>query len=168
MQEIWKNIGGYSGNYQISNIGNVRSKKRNNYFKILKLESCRLGYKRIMLYKNKIPGRFLVHRLVAAAFIPNYSDLPQINHIDGDKANNNIDNLEWVTSQQNVQHAINTKLRVTSKGIKHYKSLFDKNSIQKIRYDYNNGIPLIQLSKKYKVASSVIFNIVNFKTYKDV
>lgn len=120
MKEIWKNIKGYEGIYQISNLGNVRnllSYERKN----LKGEITEKGYIRVSLHKNGFRKVFRVHRLVAQAFIPNPLNKPQINHKDGNKLNNCVDNLEWATNKENIKHAIQNKLR--AKEIRHVKPI---------------------------------------------
>ena len=106
MTEIWKDIPGYEGLYQVSNLGQVRSLKFGK-IKILKQED-KNGYKRIQLKKK----HFLVHRLVAICFIDNPLNYPIINHKDEDPSNNKIDNLEWCSIQYNNNYSrkyINTK-----------------------------------------------------------
>lgn len=107
--EIWKNIQGYEGLYQVSNLGRVKSleKQRDNgkgiYFtkeKILKLNNDK-NYLGVCLFKNNKRKPFKVHRLVAEAFIPNPDNLPQVNHKDENKQNNRADNLEWCTQKYN-------------------------------------------------------------------
>ena len=114
--EIWKDIEGYEGEYQISNSGNVKSLarlinyqwgKRKCEERMLKPYLTSYGYLTVKL-SNK---NFMVHRLVAAAFIDNPNNLPQVNHKDGNKTNNKVENLEWITSRDNVVHAYNMKLR---------------------------------------------------------
>lgn len=108
MMEIWKDIKGYEGKYQISNLGNVKSLKdsRGNFReKLLKLQKDTKGYLRIQLFKNGKGETKKVHRLVAEAFIPNPNNLPEVNHIkEFEKDNNIVENLEWVTSKQNSNH----------------------------------------------------------------
>lgn len=109
MEEIWKDIEGYEGLYQVSNMGRVRSLTRNI---ILKNQIARSGYKRIQLYKNnKGYKHFQIHRLVANAFIPNPDNLPQVNHKDENKANNRVDNLEWCDSKYNINYGTGKKRR---------------------------------------------------------
>lgn len=96
--QIWKDIEGYKGHYQISNYGNVRSLKKDAF---LMKGGYLKGYKIISLWKNGTGKMFRVHRLVAAAFIPNPENKPCIDHIDGDRANNHADNLRWVTAKEN-------------------------------------------------------------------
>lgn len=94
----WKNIKGYE-QYQVNNLGQI---KRNN--KILKPIKSRNGYLHIFLYSNGKAKQMLVHRIVAKAFIENKNNLEEINHKDGNKENNSVNNLEWCTRKQNVQH----------------------------------------------------------------
>lgn len=98
--EVWKDIKGYEGLYQVSNFGRVKSLFR--YKKILKLCKSESGYLCVNLYKNKKMKRITVHRLVAENFI-NKPTL-EVNHKDGNKENNFISNLEWVTTKENIIH----------------------------------------------------------------
>lgn len=110
MEEIWKDIRGYEGLYQVSDLGRVR---RGN--KLLHLNTNTYGYKHITLCKNNVPKTVVVHKLVADAFIENPQSKPQINHKDGNKENNTVANLEWITQGDNNRHAIITKLRKARK-----------------------------------------------------
>ena len=109
-QEIWKPISGYDGLYEVSNIGNVRSIKKGI---ILKPATNKFGYQIVGLSKNGKRKEGKVHRLVAKAFIDNPDNKKQVNHKDGNKKNNSVDNLEWVTNQENVIHAFKTGVRKT-------------------------------------------------------
>lgn len=101
MREIWKDIEGYEGLYKISNYGNVYN-VTNNF--LLKRNTGNHGYERVILFKNGKKNFYLVHRLVAEAFIPNPNKLPQVNHIDENKNNNNVENLEWCDYKDNANH----------------------------------------------------------------
>lgn len=104
MKEQWKDIYGFEGIYQISNCGNVKNVKRN---KNIALTYCkRTGYIYANLYNNYKRKNATVHRLIATAFIPNPNNFPEINHIDGNKTNNSIENLEWCTRSHNMKHAV--------------------------------------------------------------
>lgn len=128
MQEVWKDIIGYEGLYQVSNLGRVKSLqrvvKRTNGRPYTAKEKI-LGqfysgrdkdYLKSYLSKNGKKKSYQIHRLVAIAFIPNVQNKPQVNHIDGNKSNNNILNLEWCTNSENQIHAYRM-------GLNHVKSL---------------------------------------------
>lgn len=115
MEEIWKKIDGYEGLYEISNFGNVKSIPRNGTQvkteKILKKYITRCNYLVVVLSKQNKPKRIQIHRLVAKSFIPNPENKPCINHKDGNKHNNYVDNLEWCTYSENLKHAYKANLR---------------------------------------------------------
>ena len=101
MQEIWKDIKDYEGLYQVSNLGRV---KRVTTDMILKGSKQTHGYLVVGLYKNNNKSTKSIHRLVSQAFIPNPENKPEINHIDEDKTNNMVSNLEWSTRKENNNH----------------------------------------------------------------
>jgi hypothetical protein len=115
MEEIWKDIPNYKGLYQASSLGRIKSLARtvnsshgSTQFineRIRKYVFTPLGYYRILLLKCKVRKIYFVHRLVAITFIENPDNKPQINHKDGNKLNNNVDNLEWCTQKENSIHA---------------------------------------------------------------
>ena len=104
----WKDIEGYEGLYQVSTDGNVKSLRKHNHKNpiILKPKLTWDGYYDITLYYDGKPKSIRVHRIVAETFIPNKENKPQVNHIDGNKLNNCVTNLEWVTNIENHVHAI--------------------------------------------------------------
>jgi hypothetical protein len=109
--EIWKDVEGFEGRYMVSNHGNVKSLRYygHNREHNLKLTQHHTGY--LMVQLNKHPSQsFLVHILVAKAFIPQTEGKTCVNHKDGNKTNNKVENLEWVTYAENTQHAIRTGL----------------------------------------------------------
>jgi len=146
--EIWKDIVGYEGMYQVSNLGRVKSLNYNRSYKekILKNTISNTGYFIICLIKFKLLKNFLVHRLVAKAFINNKENKPQVNHIDGCKTNNNILNLEWSTAKENTQHAFKTGLNKIPKGKQHH--LYNKKGKQhhtsKTIYQYTKDLQFIK------------------------
>ena len=111
MKELWKDILGYEGFYQISNLGEVKSMPKycGNRPTKEKLcsQDCRRGYKSVGLCKNSVLRHKQVHRLVAEAFIPNPEKKPEVNHKNGIKTDNRVENLEWVSHQENLNHARN-------------------------------------------------------------
>jgi len=107
MDEVWKDIRGYEGRYMISNLGRVKSlpNRDRNSVKILSPYENGIEYKMIDLIKDGHQKHARVHRLVAYAFIDNIYDKPYINHMDGNRRNNAVTNLEWCTQKENVRHA---------------------------------------------------------------
>ena len=133
MTEIWMDVFGYEGHYKVSNLGKVQSLKRYvekfdprtdmqmSYLvkeHVLRLRIKGKGnYCYACLYKDKKRRDFLISRLVAKHFIPNPENKPEVNHIDGNKLNNSVDNLEWSTESENMQHAFLMGLNKGNKGV---------------------------------------------------
>lgn len=125
LKEEWKPIKGYEGLYEINNFGEVKALVRikncnRGYGKIkehiMKQTNCRSAYYRVPLTnRNHIKKYYLVHRLVAMTFISNPDNFKDVNHKDGNKLNNRVDNLEWCTRSYNLYHAYNNGLRPTIK-----------------------------------------------------
>ncbi len=112
MKEEWKAVDGYNGLYCVSNTGKVKSMKWNHSDKEKEMKQYdQGGYKLVGIRRNGTHHNYLVHRLVATAFVPNPRNLYDVNHIDGNKSNNCADNLEWVTKSENIRHAIRMGLR---------------------------------------------------------
>ena len=102
--EVWKDITGFEGLYQVSNKGRIKSLAKN---KMLKSFICGSGYDEVLLYKNGHRKPKMIHRMVAEAFVPNESNKREVNHKDGNKFNNDFTNLEWVTPSENIRHSYN-------------------------------------------------------------
>lgn len=148
--EIWKDIKGYENIYQVSNLGNVRSLDRIDKYKNRPLKGKLIkpynnnGYSIAKLWQNNKYKMLSIHRLVAIAFIDNIYKKPCVNHINGIKNDNRIDNLEWCTHKENIQHAFDTGLAV-NKGMKGEKNpmfgnTYGKNHKAKIVLDLNTGV----------------------------
>lgn len=113
--EYWKKIRDYK-DYEVSTYGRIKSNKRHKERILQPVLTC--GYLAVMLYKNNVGRIYKLHRLVTTAFVENPNNKPCINHKNGVKTDNNVDNLEWCTQRENVLHCIRTGLRRSTKGIK--------------------------------------------------
>lgn len=157
MIEEWKEIKGFE-DYHISNLGRVKSFKIYTEGKILSLNMTKQGYYHVILYANKVEKGMKVHRLVATAFIPNPESKPQVNHIDGNKANNIVSNLEWNTASENQFHALGLGLSTSIKGTRHGMSKLTEEQVidilNKGKYD-----TFSKIGKDYGVSRKTIEQI---------
>lgn len=137
MEEIWKEINGYDGLYQISNLGRVKNSKG---LIMAQKPSKKDGYVRIQLFKNGKYKAEYVHILVAKHFIPKPPiENLEVNHIDANKSNNLVSNLEWVTRSQNTKHAIDRKLRFVNPAMGKYGK-DNPNSKRTAQYDLDGNL----------------------------
>jgi hypothetical protein len=176
-KEIWKTIDGYEGLYEISNLGRVKSLSRiiqrdgifgNKKIKerIIKPSITNGGYYRLNLINNKIKTSFSIHRLLALYFLPNIYNKPQVNHINGIKTDNRIENLEWCTAKENINHAFKIGLIIAKNGINHNKCKLNTFEVLEIRENKNNTLK--EISKKYNISISVISKIKHNKLWKHI
>lgn len=170
MKEIWKDIKGYEGLYQVSNLGDVkalyrewisgRGAKRKHEEFILKPFNFK-GYSRVSLTKNGKIKDYLIHRLVLQAFV-GHSSL-ECNHIDGKKSNNYINNLEYCTRSQNVRHAINNHL---------YKTKLTLSQVYRIKFIDKYCNPKwgywTKLSRSLNISQPTVCDIIKNRTWKHV
>lgn len=184
MEEIWKDLQGYEGIYQVSTLGRVKSlgrtvekkSKLGKEFKMVVSEKVisghvsDSGYIEYNIRKNGRPKTIRGHRLVAETFIENPSNKPLINHIDGDKTNNNLSNLEWSTHKENAKHALETGL--LSNFLKFARSKprrkLSTEDVTVIINRLNLGDAMGRIAKDYKVHRETIASIKYFKTWKMV
>ena len=156
--EIWKDINGYEGYYQISSYGRVKNVDTNQ---ILIGDTNNIGYRRVWLYMP-VKKRFFVHRLVALHFCAGYHEGLVVNHRDGNKLNNHVNNLEWVTRSENDLHAYRHNLREPHPcQFKHRILAYDLQTGDLIKI-YNNTD---ECSEDLNVARSNIYNCCNGKQY---
>ena len=149
MNEEWRDIEGYEGLYQVSNLGRVKSLnyKRTKQEAILKYGYDKDGYKQVFLCKNGKSKVFKVHKLVAMAFILNANNYPQINHKDEDKNNNCVSNLEWCTNEHNINYG--------TRNNKVAKALSKKVTCITTREVFDS---MQEASKKYNIPTANISN----------
>lgn len=170
MKEIWKDIVGYEGLYQVSSLGRIKSKDRKVYQKnrwnddiikfvykgkIINTKTKGNNYVQVHLTKNKKQKRYLVHRLVAEAFIPNTQGKSQVNHINCIKYDNRVENLEWNTPRENTQHAIRNNRK-------------KQNTIKINQYDLNGKFikqweSMLEIAKKFNTTKQNIWLCCNQK-----
>jgi hypothetical protein len=191
MEEMWQDLEGYKGYYKISNYGRIKSIDRDvhsryknieyklkKYGKILKphlnSKNTRNAYYRVCLSKESIIKWECVHRLIAKTFIPNPDNKPQVNHKDGNKLNNDIENLEWVTSSENSEHACKIGLKVMPcmKGESHHSNKLTEIEVIKIKktlkYDKIEIGHWSRLAKELNVSPSCISDVVNGRHWTHV
>lgn len=141
-EEIWKDVVGYEGTYMVSSLGRVKSLERtipiNGHYQFVRERflAINMNTGKYSCTNLSLEGKHrtvLVHRIVAKAFIPNPNNFATINHIDGDKQNNRVDNLEWMTQLDNVRHAILTGLKTHGRTGR----INEKNPSSKIVYQYD-------------------------------
>ena len=164
MNELWKTVKDYEGKYHVSSIGRVKSTIKGGE-KILKPRTAPNGYLHVAFYKTSRVTCHRVHRLVAMAFIPNPNELPQINHIDGNKLNNLAENLEWCNARYNQLHAIALGLVTYDVGEAHHMTPFKNEDIFAIREAYKNGDSQQRIADRYGVSQTSIHAIVVRKTW---
>ena len=179
--EEWKQIEGYEGMYEVSNLGNIRSLDRivtatnkNGTFnrvlkgRILRNSKTTKGYPQIAFSKNGKLKSVEIHRLVAKAFIPNPDNLIVVNHIDGNIKNNNVTNLEWCTHSYNSKHAYMIGTKKPIRGEENVQSVLTDKEVIEIRRLNASGYSQRKLGKMFNVCHSTIRKIILRKKWKHI
>lgn len=151
----------FAKNYLVSNFGNVKSKRYNKPLKGF-LNNC--GYKRVQIGSSK--NKHFVHRLVAETFLKKEFNKDFVNHKDGNKLNNSVENLEWVTRSENDIHAYRNDLRKAIKGEKHHNSILNNYDVKEIKELLLKGFNCTYISELYGVHRKTINDIKLGKTWK--
>jgi hypothetical protein len=157
--EIWKSIDGFEGLYEASSYGRVRNVKSS--FVLNPCDNGK-GYLSVTLHKDNKNNTSKLHRVIAKAFIPNPANLRDVNHIDGDKTNNHISNLEWLSPQDNHKHAKKSGLKAT--GERCAISKLNVDLVKEIR-SLKNTMSQRELAKKFSVSRGTIQAVLNNKTW---
>jgi hypothetical protein len=175
--EIWKDIEQFNNEYQISNLGKIRSKEaiiiRSNGIpykresKILK-PSVDKGYLKGAVCLNKKLVRYKIHRLVADAFVNGKKDGLEVNHINGNKTDNNAKNLEWVTRSENMIHAVKTGLLPVKKGSETKQAKMNELTVLKIYHLRSKGWKRKMILKELSITHNMYKDVIRGKTWKHV
>lgn len=180
MKEQWADVEGYEGRYSVSSYGRVKSlsrtspreTKRFNYPLPIKGRIRKLYVRQryhVVTLSNKKVITYLVHRLVAQAFIPNPQNKPFINHKDGNPANNHVSNLEWCTHGENMQHAHDTGLIANNpKGEKHYFSRVNEKQVLEIRKLKSQGVRSVDIARKFGLHPATIGDITKRRSWNHI
>lgn len=160
--DYWRTVPGYP-NYQVSRCGEVRSLGRN---KLLALYRNDRGYLLVNLYRDGRAKNFLVHRLIASAFLGVIPQGWQVNHLDGDKGNNRVENLEVVTQDENLKHAARTGLlRV---GEANHKAKLTEKEVVEIRRLRAEGVRVQEIAYRFNVSERAVYLASNRLTWRHV
>ena len=178
MQEIWLPIPKFENEYAVSNTGIIKSIYRlvksgtSNYKPVKeKIKTQQLsanGYLSVNLFIKQKATKMLIHRAVALAFIPNPKNKPQVNHIDGNKLNNNVSNLEWSTGSENMIHAYKNNLQSPLRGELASNSKLTENEVLKIRELYKNGTIQKDIAIMFNIDRRLIGKIVHRQRWKHI
>lgn len=150
-------------NYLVSSMGDVENR---NTQKQRKPQLTHKGYHKIFLYNKEHKTQRFVHRLVAEAFIPNPENKPCVNHIDGNKTNNNVENLEWCTVQENNGHAKRLKLYKPLMGQDHANSKVTDSDVLEIRRLHSEGNTCKSIAPNFGLHKTTVQRIVNKETWR--
>lgn len=176
--EIWKWAKGFEGIYEVSSLGRVRTYralgshgptfgKLNKEPRLLKPISQPNGYCKINFQKDGRHKGYWYHRLLAETFIPNPNNLPEVNHINGIKSDNRLDNLEWVSHEGNRHHAVAMGLWKHNPryGEKHGNAKLNNEKVRAMRNAYSEGVIIAELARRFKVSSRTVSLIVKGKAW---
>lgn len=172
MKEIWKPIKESNGIYEVSNLGRVKSIERKDRLgrpvkeRILKQAVNHNHYMQVMLCIDCKRINYVVHRLVAEAFIPNEENKPYVNHIDLNRSNNVVTNLEWCTQKENLQHAV--RMGVSPKGERNSQAKLTREQVLEILKLSDTGIRSEKLGYMFGVSGRQVRNILNNIKWKHV
>jgi hypothetical protein len=166
--ENWKPVVGYENIYEVSDLGRVRRLKCKYALNDRIVKSSRRGCinntaMSVSLSNKNVSKNYNVHRLVAMAFIPNPHNKPTVNHIDGDRANNKLSNLEWATQKEQIRHSYDVLNHKAPRGEKHHNVRLTDKEVVKIRERFASGETASSIRKDYDVSEAHLYDIKNYK-----
>lgn len=164
---MWKVIPAFGGRYEASETGEIRHSLNKN---IRKPRINKFGYLQLNFSRNDGTGKsdtILIHRLIAMTFIPNPLNLPEVNHKDGNKQNNSVENLEWCTVSDNAKHAYKMGLQQSQKGENHVKAKLTNDQAKQVKQIYNEGVSQQKIADFFDVSQRTISRIVRGERYND-
>lgn len=181
--EVWKDVVGYEGYYQVSNLGAIRSIDRLVKYpnsKYINGDGVRRfkgklliplinhgGYSQVTLRKEGIQKTHTVHRLVAEAFLPIDINRKHVNHKDGNRSNNVLENLEWCTAKENIQHASSRDM-MGRKGEAAHRAKLTNQIVLDMRTLYNNGSVIKDIMKIYKTSYNTTYTVVTKRSWRHI
>jgi len=161
MNEVWKDISGYEGFYQVSNLGRVRR------LTVLKTSHKYDKYLKVDLSKESKVKTFRIHKLVANAFLNKINNDLVVNHKDGNKRNNRLDNLEYVTQSENVKHSLRNGLSKEF-GETHSRAKLTEKIVLEMRSLHKNGMSVSKIADTYHMSYNTTLDAVRKKTWKHI
>ena len=170
MKEIWKDVQGYEADYMVSNLGRVcLTNLKRDILHILNLSLSESGYNHVSLRKNGKNKRFRVGRLAAITFVDTPENKPQVNHINGIKNDDRVENIEWCTPSENTIHAYKLGLAVSVKGVNKPFHKLSEDDVRQIRKSFLIGkCKKIRLAEKYNVSHPTIHRIISGEKWKHI
>lgn len=163
-ESMWKDIKGYEGHYQVSDDGRVRSLKSKEPL-VMKPHPAGRGYETVCLCKNGNAKHAYIHRLVAEIFLENPENKPTVNHKDGNRLNNHVDNLEFMTYSENNQHAYDHEIH--DRGERHYRARLTETDVAYIKAQ-GKFTTFQKIADQFGVSKATIRDILVGKTWKAV
>lgn len=163
----WRDVVGFEGKYQVSSDGRVRNARTMQELTLNRLTKC--GYRKAALWKDGKSHEKRIHRLVAEAFIPKVEGKRTVNHVDGDKLNNAVSNLEWSDRKEQLQHAYDLGLKKPMKGSANSQSKLTPQQVEEIRRSYvphSKEFGSVALGRKYGVSHRVILLVAKGRSYR--
>ena len=165
--EFWKKVKGYEG-YYVSNTGNVKSTKYTKE-RVLKTQITNSGYITVILFDGQKNKKYhYIHRLVAESFIPKEVGLPLVNHLNGKKTDNRLDNIQWSNKKLNALHARDMGLLNPVKGEEHVRAEITENKVREIKKYLSQGIKHVDIAKQLGVSRTKVKDISAGRSWKHI